>query len=255
MDRTQLDTKIAEILAEFRSGPQVVPATPVDNTSLARMIDHTLLRPDATIEEIEKLCGEARSHGFATVCVNPTHVPRCLGLLRNSIVRVCAPIGFPLGATSTAAKVAETIHAIQEGAAEVDMVMNIGLLKSGDLDSVLLDIAAVREAAKERGALTKVILETGLLSDEEKVMACLLAADAAVDFVKTSTGFSKGGATASDIALMRKVVGPAMGVKASGGIRTREDALLMIANGATRIGASAGVAILKGSSPSTGAGY
>jgi deoxyribose-phosphate aldolase len=255
MDRNAFDRKIADILAATRAGTPLAEARPVETPVLARMIDHTLLRPDATIAEIERLCAEALQYCFATVCVNPTHVPRCASLLRNSVVKVCAPIGFPLGATSTAAKVAEAIHAIQEGATEVDMVMNIGVLKSGDHDVVLLDIAAVHEAARERGALTKVIIETGLLTDEEKVAACLLSADAGVEFVKTSTGFSKGGATAADIALMRRVVGPAMGVKASGGIRTREDALLMIANGATRIGASAGIAILKNDTPGSGSGY
>jgi deoxyribose-phosphate aldolase len=255
MDRNAFQRKIAELLADSRAGAPLATARPIESSVLARMIDHTLLRPDATVSDIERLCAEALQYNFATVCVNPTHVLRCAALLRNSPVHVCAPIGFPLGATSTAAKVAEAIHAMQEGAREVDMVMNIGLLKSADYESVLVDMAAVHEAAHGRGVLTKVIIETGLLTDEEKIAACLLAADAGLEFVKTSTGFSKGGATAADIALMRKVVGPAMGVKASGGIRTREDALVMIANGATRIGASAGIAILQSDAPGQGSGY
>jgi deoxyribose-phosphate aldolase len=255
MDRNAFDKRTAELLVELRERTPLAPARPIETPVLARMIDHTLLRPDATISEVERLCAEALQYSFATVCVNPTHVARCATFLRNSPVKVCAPVGFPLGATSTAAKVAEAIHAMQEGAREVDMVMNIGLLKSGDFETVRLDMAAVHEAAHGRGVLTKVIIETGLLSDEEKIAACLLAADARVEFVKTSTGFSRGGATAADIALMRRVVGPGMGVKASGGIRTREDALLMIANGATRIGASAGIAILKNDTPGQRSGY
>jgi deoxyribose-phosphate aldolase len=210
---------------------------------LAGMIDHTLLRPDATTGEIETLCREAAENGFASVCVNSCHVRLCAGLLRGR-AKVCTTIGFPLGAMSTGAKVQEALAAIDEGAQELDMVMNIGMLKSGNAAFVEEDIRSVVRAGHDRGALVKVILETGLLKDEEKVAACTIAQRAGADFVKTSTGFGHGGATIADVALMRKTVGPSMGVKASGGIRTREDALAMVAAGATRIGASAGLRIL-----------
>ena len=217
--------------------------------NLARMIDHTLLKPDAVRVEIEQLCAEALHYGFAGVCVNPSYVQTAAKLLRGSSVNVCTVIGFPLGATSTAAKVFETIQALQDGAQEVDMVINVGMLKSGDCSFVRNDIAAVVEAARIRNAATKVILETCLLTDEEIIIVCSLAKDAGADFVKTSTGFSKGGATVHDIALMRKTVGAAMGVKASGGIRTREQALAMIAAGATRIGTSSSILIAAGDQP------
>ena len=217
--------------------------------NLARMIDHTLLKPDAVRVEIEQLCAEALHYGFAGVCVNPSYVQTAAKLLRGSSVKVCAVIGFPLGATSTAAKVFETIQALQDGAQEVDMVINVGMLKSGDCSFVRNDIAAVVEAARIRNAATKVILETCLLTDEEIIIVCSLAKDAGADFVKTSTGFSKGGATVHDIALMRKTVGAAIGVKASGGIRTREQALAMIAAGATRIGTSSSILIAAGDQP------
>lgn len=212
---------------------------------IAKYIDHTLLKPDATKDEIEKLCEEAKEFGFASVCVNPAWVSYARELLQKTDVKVCTVIGFPLGATTTETKRMETEQAIQNGAAEVDMVMNIGALKSGDQLTVENDIEAVVHAAKEK-ALVKVIIETCLLTDDEKVIACQLAKKAGADYVKTSTGFSTGGATVEDIKLMRKTVGPDLGVKASGGIRTREDALAMINAGATRIGASAGVAIVKG---------
>ncbi|MDY0002964.1 MAG: deoxyribose-phosphate aldolase [Polyangia bacterium] len=216
------------------------------------MIDHTLLKADATEAEIRKLCAEAREHGFASVCVNPGWVGLSAELLAGSPVKVCTVIGFPLGATTPTAKAVETRDAIANGATEVDMVINVGALKSGNDDLVRRDIAAVVESARGQ-AITKVILETALLSREEKVKACLLAKMAGADFVKTSTGFSTGGATVEDIALMRETVGPEMGVKASGGIRSAEDAQAMIAAGATRIGASASVAIAKGTSAGKGA--
>jgi deoxyribose-phosphate aldolase len=222
--------------------------------NIARMIDHTLLKPEATVAQIEQLCAEAKKYRFASVCINPSNVPLCATLLRDSGVKVCTVIGFPLGATTTRAKATETEEAISNGANEVDMVMNVGRLKSKEYEYVERDIGAVVQAAKRHGVLTKVILETGLLTDEEKVIACMLAKRAGADFVKTSTGFSKGGATAGDIALMRYVVGSAMGVKASGGVRTRDDALKMVASGADRIGASASVAIA-GGTPSGGSGY
>ena len=221
---------------------------------LARMIDHTLLKPDATQKDIENLCTEAKLYGFASVCINPSNVKLCAKLLYNTDVKVCTVIGFPLGATTTATKAFETEHAMKNGAHEVDMVINVGMLKSGEYEFVEEDILAVVRAAHKCGVLTKVIIETGLLTDEEKVKACMLAKQAGADFVKTSTGFVKGGATAGDIALMRKVVGPELGVKASGGVRSQEDALALIASGADRIGASASVKIVTGekaTSPST----
>ena len=221
---------------------------------LARMIDHTLLRPDATQKEIEKLCAEAKQYRFASVCINPSNVKLCAELLRDTDVKVCTVIGFPLGATSSAAKAFETDRAIKDGAREVDMVINVGMLKSGEYKYVEEDILSVVSTAHSFGVLTKVIIETGLLTDEEKVKACMLAKHAGADFVKTSTGFVKGGATVGDIALMRKVVGPELGVKASGGVRSQEDALALIASGADRIGASASVKIVTGekaTSPST----
>ena len=216
---------------------------PVD---LARYIDHTLLRPDATASEIDELCEEAREYNFASVCINPTWVRRAATVLRGTGVVTCTVIGFPLGATTTAIKAMEARRALREGAREVDMVLNIGALKSGDFELVREDIAQVSEAAHEVGGLCKVILETALLTDEEKVVASSLAKEAKADFVKTSTGFGSGGATVYDVALMRETVGPDMGVKASGGVRTLEDVEDMIAAGASRIGASAGVQIVGG---------
>jgi deoxyribose-phosphate aldolase len=224
------------------------------DTGLARMIDHTLLKPDATKKEIEKLCAEAKQYKFASVCINPSYVKLCVNLLRDTEVKICTVIGFPLGATSSAVKAFEADRAIKDGAREVDMVINVGMLKSGEYEYVEEDILSVVSAAHSFGALTKVIIETGLLTDEEKVKACMLAKHAGADFVKTSTGFAKGGATVGDIALMRKVVGPELGVKASGGVRSQEDALALIASGADRIGASASVKIVTGEkviSPST----
>lgn len=225
------------------------------DTSIARMIDHTLLKPEATRQQIEELCAEANQYNFASVCINPSYVKLCAGLLRDTSVKVCTVIGFPLGATSSETKAFETEKAIRDGAREVDMVMNVGMLKSGEYDYVQNDIAAVVSAAHRHGVLTKVIIETGLLTDEEKVKACALAKKAGADFVKTSTGFAKGGATVGDVALMRRVVGPDLGVKASGGVRTQEQALALIASGADRIGASASVKIVTGEKESTPASY
>ena len=213
--------------------------------NVAGMIDHTLLKADATEAQIAKLCQEAKEYGFASVCVNPGYVPEAAEALKGTGVRVCTVIGFPLGATSSEAKAAETADAIAKGAAEVDMVVNVGRIKSGNWDYVRSDIAAVVNAARGR-ALTKVIIETCLLTDDEKIRVCETAKDAGADFVKTSTGFSTGGATAADIALMRKTVGPDMGVKASGGIHSTEEAIALIEAGASRIGASAGIAIISG---------
>ncbi|MFD0827495.1 deoxyribose-phosphate aldolase [Neobacillus sp. M.A.Huq-85] len=212
---------------------------------IAAMIDHTLLKPDATRQQIETLCQEAKEYKFFSVCVNPAWVKTCRDLLNGSDVKVCTVIGFPLGATTSETKAFETKNAIDNGADEVDMVINIGALKDRNDQLVESDIRAVVEAAEAR-ALTKVIIETSLLTQEEKIRACQLAVQAGADFVKTSTGFSSGGATKEDIALMRQAVGPELGVKASGGVRSTEDALKMIEAGATRIGASSGVAILKG---------
>lgn len=211
----------------------------------AKMIDHTLLKTDATKADLDKLIAEAKEYDFMSVCVSPIWVSYAHEQLKDTDVKVCTVIGFPQGATPTAVKVFETQNAIENGATEVDMVIPVGFLKDKNYDYVKADIAGVVNAAKGK-ALTKVIIETCLLTDDEKVIACKLAKEAGADFVKTSTGFSTGGATAHDIALMRKTVGDKMGVKASGGVRTREDADAMIAAGATRIGASSGIAIVKG---------
>lgn len=220
--------------------PGVLPP----DRALARYIDHTLLKPDATSRQVEQLCAEAREYHFASVCVNPTFVPLCARLLRGSDVVVCTVIGFPLGATTIETKAFEARQAIRDGAREVDMVLAIGRLKAGENEYVRRDIARVVEAAHDGGALCKVILETALLTDEEKVIASTLAVRAKADFVKTSTGFASGGATVHDVALMRAAVGQAAGVKASGGIKGLSDAQALIAAGATRIGASAGVRIV-----------
>ncbi|KAB2333918.1 deoxyribose-phosphate aldolase [Bacillus mesophilum] len=214
-------------------------------TNVAKMIDHTLLKADSTKEQIEKICAEAKEYNFASVCVNPTWVKLSSDLLSGTEVKVCTVIGFPLGASTSETKAFETSNAIENGATEVDMVINIGALKGGDYELVEKDIKAVVDAAKGK-ALTKVIIETSLLTEDEKVKACELSVKAGADFVKTSTGFSTGGATAEDIALMRKTIGPDLGVKASGGVRSAEDAEKMIKAGATRIGASSGAAIVQG---------
>lgn len=222
--------------------------------SVARMIDHTLLKPDTNINEIKTLCSEARDYDFASVCVNPCFVPLCKEELKNTRVKVCTVIGFPLGASSTEAKRFEAEQALESGAEEIDMVINVSMLKSKNYDYVFKDINQVVLAAKKHGAVCKVIIETAILTDEEKIKACLIAKEAKADFVKTSTGFSKGGATAGDVALMKYVVGSTVGVKASGGIRTKEDAEAMIESGADRIGASASVKIVTGNK-SEASGY
>jgi len=235
----------AERISYSGNGADVPP-------DLARFIDHTLLRPDATAADIDTLCEEARTFGFAAVCVNPTWVRRCAQNLRGSDVRVASVVGFPFGAGTTEVKAMEARRAIRDGAREIDMVINVGALKSGDHDLVRRDIEKVSDACREAGALSKVIIETALLTDEEKVVSSHLAKLAKADFVKTSTGFGPGGATVHDVLLMRETVGPKLGVKASGGIRSAEDVREMIAAGATRIGASASVQIVTGGEPGDG---
>lgn len=212
--------------------------------SINKYIDHTLLKQDSTQEQIDKLLAEAKTYDFASVCVNPTWVSHCAKALSGSDVKVCTVVGFPLGAMTSAAKAFETADAIKNGADEIDMVLNIGALKSGQLELVENDVRAVVEAAD--GKLVKVIIEACLLTDAEKVTACELSVKAGADFVKTSTGFSTGGATVSDVALMRQTVGPNVGVKAAGGARSLADAKAFIEAGATRIGTSAGIAIIQG---------
>lgn len=219
---------------------------------VAKFIDHTLLKPDATADEIDVLCDEAKEFGFASVCVNPTWVKRSADRLRGSDVKTCSVIGFPLGATTPEIKAMEARRALRDGAREVDMVINIGALKSGDLELVRTDIEKVVDSAHEGGAIVKVILETSKLTDQEKVIASALAKQAKADYVKTSTGFGGGGATVYDVSLMRETVGPDMGVKASGGVHTAQEAEDMIAAGATRIGASAGVVIVGGAEGDAG---
>ncbi len=216
--------------------------------SLARYIEHTLLKPEATPAQIAKLCAEARDHNFASVCVNPANVAQAAQLLQGTPVAVCTVIGFPLGATLPEVKAYEALQALNQGAAEIDMVINIGALKAGRLEQVRQDIAAVVQTCKARSvpALVKVIIEACLLTDDEKVRASQIAQGAGADFVKTSTGFSTGGATVADVALIRRAVGPAMGIKAAGGVRTCADAEAMIAAGATRIGTSSGVKLVQG---------
>lgn len=216
----------------------------ITRKNVAGIIDHTLLKPEASEAQIEKLCREAMEYHFASVCVNPGYVKQCAETLKDSSVNVCTVIGFPLGATTTESKAFEAKNAVENGADEVDMVVNVGKIKSGDWDFVKKDIEAVVQAAG--GHLVKVIIETCLLTDDEKVKACLAAKEAGADFVKTSTGFSTGGAKPEDVALMRRTVGPDMGVKASGGIHTAEEAIACINAGATRLGCSAGVQIMNG---------
>lgn len=213
--------------------------------AFAAMIDHTLLKPDATKNQVKRLCEEAIEYGFHSVCVNSSFVYYCTQLLRGTDVKVCTVVGFPLGAMSTAGKVAETTAAIEDGADEIDMVIHVGMIKSGDWDYVRQDIASVVEASGNN-ALVKVILETCLLTEEEKVHACRVCQEAGADYVKTSTGFSTGGATVEDVHLMRQTVQDTMGVKASGGIRTAEDARRMEEAGADRLGTSAGISIVRG---------
>lgn len=217
---------------------------------LSGLIDHTLLKPNATEAQIAKICGEAIENNFWSVCVNPFWVPLAAELLMESSVKICTVIGFPLGATSSQAKAFEAETAIAQGANEVDMVLNVGALKSGNYDLVISDIQGVVRAAKGK-ALVKVILETGLLNEAEKIKSCELSVAAGANFVKTSTGFGPGGATVEDIALMRRVVGPKLGVKASGGVRDYQTAMAMIKAGATRIGTSSGIQIIAGEEQST----
>lgn len=212
--------------------------------SIAAYIDHTLLKQDATIQQIDKLCAEAAEYHFASVCVNPWYVPRCVKNLEGSGVKVCTVVGFPLGATTLESKVFETLQAVKSGAQEIDMVINVCAMKSGNTKAIEQEIQALA-AAVEGSAILKVIIEACLLTDEEKVLACQIAKRAGADYVKTSTGFSTGGATVSDVALMRKTVGAEMGVKAAGGIRDYATAKAMIEAGASRIGASAGIAIVQ----------
>jgi deoxyribose-phosphate aldolase len=228
-------------------------ATAAQCKNVAAMIDHTLLKPNAREEEVLKLCDEAKKYGFASVCVNGAYVDLVAGSLRGSAVKTCAVVGFPLGAMTAESKAFEAADLIRRGADEIDMVINIGALKSGHLADVARDIQAVRDAT--RGKVLKVIIETSLLNEAEKRAACVLAKAAEADYVKTSTGFSGGGATPEDVALMREVVGPKMGVKASGGVRDCNDAINMIESGATRLGASAGVAIIGATKPASGGGY
>ena len=227
---------------------------------VAGLIDHTLLKPDATREEIEKLCREAAEFGFATVCVNPAWVALAAARLRGTRVGVCSVVGFPLGATTADVKQFETRRAIFDGATEIDMVINVGALKSGDLRTVERDIEAVVEACRQCGVVSKVIIEAALLTDDEKVTASTLSKAAGADFVKTSTGFASGGATVADVTLMRRVVGADMGVKAAGGVRDLQGLTAMVAAGASRVGASAGVKIVQESrghspAPAAGSGY
>lgn len=247
MSTSALETMIANAIAHT---PTSVPGNwqPLvidEPAALARLIDHTLLKPEAGEDQIRALCAEALQYGFASVCVNPTWVPLCAQLLAESTVKTCTVVGFPLGATLPAVKAYEVDQVAQLGAQEVDMVLSVGRLRDGDYRAVERDIAAVADAAQENGLLLKVIIETGLLTDEQKIAACVIAEEAGANFVKTSTGFNGGGATVADIALMRRLVGTRLGVKASGGIRTAADALSMVAAGANRIGASAGVQIVR----------
>ncbi|MHC6231546.1 deoxyribose-phosphate aldolase [Arthrobacter sp. MMS24-T111] len=220
--------------------------TPAGDGNIASYIDHTLLKPEASEAEVLKVCAEAAEYGFKSVCVNPVWVKTVTTALKGSGVLTCSVVGFPLGATPTDVKSFEARGAVLDGADEVDMVINIAAARAGDKGALADDIAAVAETVHAGGAILKVIIETALLTDEQKVLACQAAVEAGADFVKTSTGFNGGGATVEDVALMRKAVGPNVGVKASGGVRSLADAQAMIAAGATRIGASSGIAIVKG---------
>lgn len=242
------EANVKKILADFNQFEQsrLDNKVKIDLTELAGMIDHTLLKPEATLSEVNRLCDEAIKYGFASVCVNPSFVSYCFDLVKSTNVKVCTVIGFPLGATTTQTKICEAEEAIKNGAEEIDMVINIGRLKSEDYQYVFYDIKMIADTAKKNLCTLKVIIETCLLSDEEKIKACIICKEAGADFVKTSTGFSGGGAKARDVSLMKFVVGDALKVKASGGIRTYEDAIEMISAGAARLGASAGVKILSG---------
>jgi deoxyribose-phosphate aldolase len=243
MDAQQIEQLAAQIGEEIIARAGHRPGA--SGASIANLIDHTLLRPEATGREIAKLCREARQYGFAAVCVNPCWVALAVSELAGSATKIATVAGFPLGATSTEAKRAEAAAALRVGAQEIDMVMNIGALRAGDLETVKQDIQAVTAECHAAGAIVKVILETALLDDRQKAVAATLAKMAGADFVKTATGFGPGGATAQDVALLRRVVGPEMGVKAAGGIRTLDDLRRMTAAGANRIGTSAGVEIVE----------
>jgi deoxyribose-phosphate aldolase len=243
MLKDRVEHKVTEVKATL-AHLSISPAK-LDAERLARTIDHTLLKPEATEAQIVLLCQQAREYHFAAVCVNPTYVALCRELLRNTEIQVACVAGFPLGATFPEVKAYEAQRAIAAGATEVDMVFNVGALKDRRYDDVLQDIATVLQACHAKGAILKVIIEAALLADEEKIAACYLAQEAGADYVKTSTGFGPGGAKLEDVALMRRTVGPTMGIKAAGGIRTCSDALAMIGAGATRLGASAGLKIVR----------
>lgn len=247
--------KVAEVVAGGASRVTYSGEGGQVSRDLTKYIDHTLLKPDATAADIDKLCAEAVQFGFASVCINPAWVSRASAALKGSGVAVASVVGFPFGATTSEIKAHETRSVLRAGAREIDMVINVGALKSGMTELVRADIAAVSDACHEVGALNKVIIEAALLDDREKVIACQLAKQAKADFVKTSTGYASGGATVFDVALMREAVGPRIGVKAAGGIRTRSDVEEMIAAGATRIGASAGVKIVTGEGGTSGGRY
>ncbi len=242
-----LEQRIQAAIEQALASPPTLDVAPAMLTpaELAAMIDHTLLKPEAGEEQVRAHIAEAIEFGFASVCLNPIWTPLCADLLAGSSVKTCTVIGFPLGATLPAIKVFEVETAASLGADEVDMVLAVGQLRDGDYHLVYRDIAEVADAAHQHDLILKVILETGLLSDEQKIAACVIAQEAGADFVKTATGFSGGGATVPDVALMRRVVGAAMGVKAAGGIRTAEDALRMVAAGANRLGTSGGVRIMQ----------
>lgn len=240
--------KVEKIFNDFKEfqKSKTTPDTKFSVKEIAGMIDHTLLKPDAQWSEIKQLCNEAVNNNFASVCVNPSNVEACFNIIKSSTIKVCTVIGFPLGATTTVSKFSEAEEAIKNGAEELDMVINIGRLKDEDYDYVYNDIKTIADLSKKHLCISKVIIETCLLSDEEKIAVCLLAKEAGADFVKTSTGFSKSGATEYDVSLMKFIVGDKMQVKASGGIRFYDDAIKMINAGATRLGASAGIKIIAG---------
>lgn len=240
-----VEEAVAAVAPLYAPGWQPDDPPPLTGDEIAGLIDHTALKPDTTAADIDTLCDEARDYGFAAVCVNPTWVERCAARLAGASVHVCTVVGFPLGAMLPSAKAFEAAGVVAAGADEVDMVINVGRLKDGDYRYVYEDIAGVVQAAHAGGAVAKVILEMCLLTTEEKVAAAILSKAAGVDFVKTSTGFSGGGATLPDVALMRETVGPELGIKAAGGVKSAEDVRAMAAAGATRIGASAGVAIMR----------
>ena len=245
MELSNIDKIVETVLKEIKKGGDETSAAVKKNLSrveIAKIIDHTLLKPEATLEDITRLCQEAEKYSFASVCVNPFWVPICHKILEHTSVKVCSVVGFPLGADTPEVKAFETDHIVEAGAGEIDMVINIGGLKSGNYELVEEEIRAVIRAAG--GNPVKVIFENCLLTEEEKVKACILSKRAGAHFVKTSTGFNKSGATVKDVVLMRKIVGPKMGVKAAGGIRTYEDVCNMIRAGANRIGTSAGISII-----------